>query len=573
MVRILALVLPLLLVGPAANAQQPTVCGPVTYDKGLSSTETKFSTESLAWTYGAYDPSNPFYYPPSKWFGSEQVAAEYAIPFEILGSGFRDHEYDPETGEYTIGGCSVCEDYPADFCLYRGSWDPASNPGLLHACTALKMKEGYSKSAVRHPDSPVIIGIPGGDNYGIPEYKMGGNGYSVCEPGEVTGPTAQIVAVPGSVMFGQSSSLQYKCTESTEAVITAAGESIGSLTQMQGSRTVTPTADTSYTLTCTGPEGTATASTRVSVWILPGSGLNLTAYAVAPDTGSLDLSTFSFEIPVNLATVFSSAISSVGGYNVPGGVTHAFELRGASNNPIATDVTPAFGGAYSTSPIEFTHTFTQPGSYYLRACADSLGTVAETSEDDNCGPWSLMRVGLSDAGSVSCSVSDTTVAPGESVTYTATASGGASGPYTWSATGGGSGFGTGRTATRTFAAAGSYGMQVSAAGAPAQATCPAVIVTEAPLCPGTKVANIDASPLRVRAGETTTVTWSASAIDTNCLITGPGYSQTVTAVSCVIPDGTTTRTVTTQSQFTISCDNGAAVDSVIVNVIPEFEEF
>ena len=572
MVRIIALVLPLLMVGPAVNAQQSTVCGPVTYDKGLSTTETKFSTESLAWTYGAYDPSNPFYYPPSKWYGSEQAAAEYAIPFEILGSGFRDSEYDPETGEYTIGGCSVCENYPADFCLYRGSWDPASNPSLLHGCTAFKMKEGYSKSAVRHPDSPVIIGIPGGDNYGIPEYKMGGNGYSVCEPGNISGPTAQIVAVPGSVQFGQSSSLQYKCTESTSATITAAGESIGAITQMQGSRTVTPTADTSYVLTCTGPEGTATASTRVSVWVLPSSGLNLTAMAVAA-LDFLDLSSYSFKIPVNMPVDFASGIMSVGGYNVPGGVTHAFELRGASNNPIATDVTPAFGGAYNTSPIEFTHTFTSEGTYYLRACADSLGMVAETSEADNCGPWATVQIGDGDAGSVSCQVSDTTVAPGESVTYTATPSGAASGPYTWTATGGGSGFGTGRTATRTFSAAGSYGMQVTAAGAPAQATCPAVIVTEAPLCPGTKVANIDASPLRVRAGQTTTVTWSATAIDTNCVITGPGYVETVTAVSCVIPDGRTTRTITTQSQFTISCDNGAAVDSVIVNVIPEFEEF
>ncbi|HYE23511.1 MAG TPA: PKD domain-containing protein [Candidatus Paceibacterota bacterium] len=578
-VRALLLVLPLVALGTpgAASAQKASVCGPVTYDKGLSTTQTKFSTESLSWGYGAYDPGNPFFYPPSKWYGSESLAAEYAIPFEILGTGFRDSSYNEDTGEITMGGCNTyCETTQADFCLWRGFWSPASNPSPMHACTALKMADGYSKSAIRHPNSPVIIGIPGGDGPGIEEYKFGGNGYSVCQPGQISGPTAQIVAVPSAVQFGQSSSLQYKCTKSTSAKITAAGDSIGSISQMQGARTVTPTADTTYTLTCTGPEGTATASTRVSVWTLPTQNMNLTAMMVTPLNGVLDFTTLGFSIPLNVATVFQSLIVTQGGYQVPAGVTHSFERKNATNNPVGTDVTPSFGGAYNSSQIEFSHTFTSPGVYYLRACADSLNRVAEDQEADNCGPWSEMRVGLDvDGGSVSCAVSDTTILPGESVTYTATPSDGARAPYSWLAADGATGFGTGKTVTRTLASAGSYGMQVSATGAVDAANCPVVTVATAPppVCPGTRDVEISADPLRVRSGQTTTLTWSADAINTGCTITGPGYSQTVSANSCTVPNGTAVRTVNSQSEFVISCDNGAATDSVIVNVIPEFEEF
>jgi hypothetical protein len=34
-----------------------------------------------------------------------------------------------------------------------------------------------------------------------------------------------------------------------------------------------------------------------------------------------------------------------------------------------------------------------------------------------------------------------------------------------------------------------------------------------------------------------------------------------------------TRTITAQTTYTISCDGAAASDSVVVNVVPKFEEF
>ncbi len=81
--------------------------------------------------------------------------------------------------------------------------------------------------------------------------------------------------------------------------------------------------------------------------------------------------------------------------------------------------------------------------------------------------------------------------------------------------------------------------------------------------------SIDASPTSVRSGDGSTISWSATNVD-SCLVTGPnGFSQT--GISGSAPSGALTQ----QSVFVITCENegGEISDSVTVTLIPEFEEF
>ena len=89
--------------------------------------------------------------------------------------------------------------------------------------------------------------------------------------------------------------------------------------------------------------------------------------------------------------------------------------------------------------------------------------------------------------------------------------------------------------------------------------------------PSNPTAYITASPTRVQNGNSTTLSWSASGV-TSCSVTGPGgttisntFSNTATTTQSV--------TVTGQSKYTLSCDGGAASSSVIVNVVPKYNEF
>ncbi len=106
------------------------------------------------------------------------------------------------------------------------------------------------------------------------------------------------------------------------------------------------------------------------------------------------------------------------------------------------------------------------------------------------------------------------------------------------------------------------------------ASCPFVAAGDAvQSCTG-GTATISASPSRIRPGQTTTLTYAASGVNTFCTISGPGVSRIVDANSCTVPSGTvSTPAINTQSTYTISCDGGTVTQQAIVNVVPYFKEF
>lgn len=75
-----------------------------------------------------------------------------------------------------------------------------------------------------------------------------------------TAPTATLAANPGVIQQGQSSVLTWQTSNATE--ITIAG--LGTLPS-SGSRSITPSDSTTYTLAAKGPGGTKDASARVTV--------------------------------------------------------------------------------------------------------------------------------------------------------------------------------------------------------------------------------------------------------------------------------------------------------------------
>jgi hypothetical protein len=84
-------------------------------------------------------------------------------------------------------------------------------------------------------------------------------------------------------------------------------------------------------------------------------------------------------------------------------------------------------------------------------------------------------------------------------------------------------------------------------------------------------ASITSNPSRVNSGGSSTVTYSASNV-TSCVVTGTdGYSSgTLTGPSI---SGSVTRTITTQTKYTISCPSQNVSSSVLVNVIPQNVNF
>ncbi len=315
-------------------------------------------------------------------------------------------------------------------------------------------------------------------------------------------------------------------------------------------------------------------------------------------------------VTVNVPSTFTATIENTGTAATPAFTSRVFvcgqndtACMGGVSTETLWDKTVAFLApiAHAASPVQIalswtsipasstgtqtgSRTFTQEGNYMMRLCADNdgawNGSVIETNENDNCGNWTLLVVGpageeepVGGAGTVTCNVSDTSVAVGEQVTYTAVPSGGAGAPYVWTDTpDAGTNLGDGTTLNRTYTATGTYAMSLTANGASSAGFCANVSVgSTAPSCPGTPSATITASPDRVRSGSTSRITWSAQNVQGSCTITGPGINRTVTAASCAVPSDFVDVSITAQSVYRITCTG--ATDTAVVNLLPVIEEF
>ena len=338
-----------------------------------------------------------------------------------------------------------------------------------------------------------------------------------------TGPSAALVAMDkngvsqpngGAVIApGDPATLQWFCANSASASI---DQSVGTVTPtLGGTKSVSPNGDTTYTLTCTGPDGsTATDSTTVTV-----------------NNGS--------------ACTLTASPTSI----VIGGQTQL--TWGSSGTSVSIDhgigsVSPTSGGSVTAKPTQTTT--------YTATCSG---------------------IGV---GNVTLTASATVNVSGPTVLLTATPPSvvkGASSVLNWVAQNATSCVGTNFSTGASKPTSGYVSVSpvtdtqysvtcTDAAGNPAYSAA-TVGVRLADL-------NLSATPNLVRKGDNTTISWNVVGTVNSCSIAGPGLSSAAISGSQVVP-------ISAQSVYTLTCSAGPIASPTIltqsatVNIAPSFKEF
>jgi hypothetical protein len=135
-----------------------------------------------------------------------------------------------------------------------------------------------------------------------------------------------------------------------------------------------------------------------------GAAPNLTASSPTPTTAT-----------INVAQTYSSTISNNGNATASGTITHLFQYdNDADHNSGVTNVTTTSSAilAGGTTSVSTSHTFTTPGTRYVRACADNnasfIGTVTESNENDNCSSAEWTSVVVTDSAAPNLTASSPT---------------------------------------------------------------------------------------------------------------------------------------------------------------------
>ncbi len=100
----------------------------------------------------------------------------------------------------------------------------------------------------------------------LPTYNNSGGQTSPPPPSPTPAPTVSLSANPTSVTSGNSSTLTWSSTNATSCT---ASNGWSGTKSTSGTQSVTPTANTTYTLTCTGSGGNSNTSTSVTVASAP----------------------------------------------------------------------------------------------------------------------------------------------------------------------------------------------------------------------------------------------------------------------------------------------------------------
>ncbi|MEK7602490.1 MAG: CARDB domain-containing protein [Patescibacteria group bacterium] len=380
--------------------------------------------------------------------------------------------------------------------------------------------------------------------------------------------TANLSANPISITQGNSSTLTWSSTNATSC--TSPDFNTGGA--VSGSISVSPSADTMYTVDCTGSGAPASSSVTVSVTAAQS---DLTAAAVSPASA----------IAGTLVTL-SALVSNSGVAGTGVGFTDLFQRATDSSGSNATDIGTYANTALASSgntSATMNYSFPSAGTWYVRACADKAsagdsGAINESNEGNNCGPWTAITVAAAGVPAVSCTPSNANPPVGGTVTYTATPSGGAGAPFTWNPSlPSACTPSTSSTISCTFTIAGQYAMNVSATGVAGSVPCsPNPIQVGAAACGVPASATLTPVNNRVRKGTGTSINYNVTGgINTSCTIMGPGAPGTISANACTLNPSSgsfSTGNLSAQATYIITCD-GVELKRTVVNIIPNFVEY
>ncbi len=224
--------------------------------------------------------------------------------------------------------------------------------------------------------------------------------------------------------------------------------------------------------------------------------------------------------------------------------------------------------------------YMDPGSYQIRACTDTdpnwAGTIAESNESNNCGPWasfSLVQPTLSCSSSYTDADGTGSLTVGDTVNYSASPSNLGGSAYTWDPSESGTDITGGASLSRSYASSGTYEMRVSST----PYTSSICSVDVGTTCEPTPSGTLSLSHGRVKQGDTATVTWgNLTGVHTSCSITsssGDDSAVPAPSAACEVSGGSrTTAAITTQTTYNLVCD-GAVIDSAVIDVVPSFIEY
>jgi len=137
---------------------------------------------------------------------------------------------------------------------YRFNNKTQKTPAFFHITTTGKCKRAYPTQAIEYTDKLDVFEGKMFESLPMDTRQLFGFPTMVTLPV----PTVTLTANPTAVIYGGSSNLVWSSTNATSC------DGLRGTVPLSGGLTVTPTANTTYTLKCTGLGGTASASVKVT---------------------------------------------------------------------------------------------------------------------------------------------------------------------------------------------------------------------------------------------------------------------------------------------------------------------
>ena len=352
-----------------------------------------------------------------------------------------------------------------------------------------------------------------------------------------TPPTVNLTAANTAPAYDTATLLTWTLSGGTATSCTASNGWSGSKstsggTESTGNLTVSKT----YTITCTGPGGSASDTVTVtpggeptSPYDLLSSGLGIQGDAVTITSGT----------PVTfMATAQNNSMVAVGAFND----TFAFSYGGSGGafTPINTIAVSGLAANTSRTDTSSSISFATPGDVTVRHCTDSGAAITETNETNNCSER-LYTVSSPNDVIASCAASPNPALVNASVTWSTSASGGTA-PYSYQWTGSDSLSGSGSSVNKSYNSAGTKTAQVRVTDTFGMSSgwrdCTALNVVNEPPPPPPPTADLKGrigvsgawsdGPIEIDLGQELHVMWDSERADT-CF--SPAYFSTGGATS------------------------------------------
>lgn len=315
----------------------------------------------------------------------------------------------------------------------------------------------------------------------------GGGGWS---------PTVSISASPTAITSGSSSVLSWSSTDASYGCI-GYGFNTGGATS--GSVSVSPTANTTYSIECSNDFDFAYGSATVTV-SAPSPTVDLASGTPILSTGTL--------VNGNSVT-FSGSVTNGGGANTTATFSNRFQIDLGANGTYDTNISAAstmvgLNAAQSKTATSLAWT-ASTGTHKIRLCADNpTSVVVESNEGNNCGADFTFTVTAPSTPTATVSASPTSITSGQSSTIT------------WSST----------NATSCTGTNFSTGNQASGSATVSPTTSTTYSVT----CSGTGGTATQSTTVTVSAGQTYNTTTQAGRVCSGGTVVG---TTAYTSNSCV----------------------------------------